>query len=132
MPPTSKDIFALATSIASLLEASGIGTRGTDLFIQTMPERPKTATAVVMTGGPDLVGNPTRFPSFQILHRNTHIESALPKSVEIRNLFDNKWNVLKEFPGRVVSVSEAGANFKDSAGLSVFPLNFAFTSTTQT
>lgn len=128
----AKDIDSLARQIAAYLEANTIGTLGTDLFISTMPETPKTATAIVMTGGPLLAGDPTRRPSFQILHRNTHAESALPKSVEIHNLFDDRWNVLSNFPGRIVAVSEVGAQFKDAAGLSVFPLNFAFVSTTQT
>jgi hypothetical protein len=127
-----KDIPNLALLIAQYLETQGVGTLGTDLFIQTMPEQPVVGTVVVMTGGPVLVGNPTRFPSFQIQHRNTHVASALPKSQEIHNLFDNKWNVLKEFPGRIVLVSEVGAAFKDDGGRVIFPLNYAITSTTQT
>ena len=127
-----KNIDALARLIVAYLEANGIGMFGVDLFIQAMPESPVLATVVVMTGGPVLPEDPTRRPSFSIQHRTTHVESGLPKSVEIHNLFDNQWNVLKGFPGRTVSVSEAGASFKDKTGASVFPLNFAFTSTTQT
>lgn len=127
-----KDVAALATNLVAYLEANAVGTFGVDLFINNMPETPSVATVVVLTGGTVAVGDPTRRPSFQIQHRTTHVESGLPKSVQINNLFDNRWNVIKTFPGRTVAVSEAGASFKDRSGLSVFPLNFAFTSTTQT
>lgn len=127
-----KDITNLANLLAEHMAANGIGTLGTDLFIQTMPELPRVSTVVVMTGGPIIPEDPTRRPSFQVQHRNTHIESALPKSVQIHNLFDNRWNVLKDFPGRIVAVSEVGSSFKDESGLVIFPLNFAFVTTTQT
>lgn len=127
-----KDINKLVRDLAAYLQTNGVGTLGTDLFIQTMPERPAVSTVVVMTGGPIIPGDPTRRPTFQVQHRNTHIASALPKSVEIHNLLDNKWNILKDFPGRIVGVSEVGPSFKDDAGHIIFSLNFAFTSTTQT
>ena len=132
-PPVirEKDVPSLQVKLSSYLEDNGIGTRGTDLWEQQMPETPTNATAVVMTGGPILPEDPTRRISFQVLHRNKHAGTGLRKAKEINNLLDNQWNVLGCFPGRITAVSEVGASFKDDSGNSVFPMNFSLTSTYQ-
>lgn len=126
-----KDTPGLLVSITTYLEAQGVGTRGTDLWENQMPERPTNATVVVLTGGPILPEDPTRRITFQVQHRNKLSGPGLLKSKEINNLLDNQWNVLDCFPGRITAVSEAGAMFKDDSGNSVFPLNFVVTSTFQ-
>lgn len=126
-----KDTPTLLVAISSYLEAQGVGTRGTDLWEQQMPESPTNATVVVLTGGPILAEDPTRRISFQIQHRNKLAAAGLRKSKEINNLLDNQWNVLTGFSGRITAVSEAGASFKDDSGNMVFPLNYSVISACQ-
>lgn len=126
-----KDIYQLATCIGSYLGASGVGSLGGNLFIQDMPETVEEGTVIAMTGGVIDSANPTRLPSFQILHRNRSSANGLRKVTAINNLLNNQWNVIEGFPGRCVSFSEAGAGFKDAQGRAVFSLNFAIVTTTQ-
>ena len=126
-----KDILALASCLADYLETNGVGTQGVDLFVMQLPEVPQVGTALVMTGGPILTGNPTRNITFQIHHRNPSAEEGLRKATEINNLLNNKWNIVPGFPGRVESASEAGAAFKDESGNLIYPLSYAVVSTTQ-
>ncbi len=127
----SKDATLLVNTIASYLAAQGVGTVGTDLFKMVLPENPSAGTVVVPTGGIDLPEDPTRRPSFQVMHRNPNTELGLSKSVEINRLLDNQWNVLSGFPGRITAVSEPGAYFKDDNGRPNFPLNYVLVTTFQ-
>lgn len=126
-----KDVFAFLNSVTTYLSSTAVGTIGTDLFKGQMPGSPIVGTVVALSGGFDEIGNPTRLVNITIQHRNTHIESGLPKIVEINNLMDDQWNILEDFPGRFTANSEPGQSFKDDNGHYVFPLNYLFTSTTQ-
>ena len=131
MPLTVKDTRALAVLLVDYLEANGIGTLATDLFIQQLPESPQAGTVVACTGGPVDPADPTRRISFQIQHRNPSAEQGLRKVVQINNLLNDKWNVLTCFPGRIVAQGEAGLSFKDASGNFIFPLDYVIVSTTQ-
>lgn len=122
---------SLQEAIALYLEAHGVGERSVDLWEQQMPGDPETGTVVVLTGGPIIVGDPTRRISFQVQHRNKKVGPGLQKSTQISNLLRDQWNVIPGFPGRIIAVSEAGASFKDDSGRSLFPLNFVLVSTQQ-
>ena len=127
----TKDSTSLLTKVGEYLAAQGVGTLGTDIFLQVLPEEPVTGTAVVHTGGINLPGDPTRRPSLQVLHRNVSAEAGLDKSVIIHRLLDDQWNVLTGFPGRLVAASEPGSYFKDEAGLFSYSMNFVLVSTHQ-
>ncbi len=126
-----KDILQLSNCLTDYLETNGVGNQGIDLFIMQLPETPQVGTVLTMTGGPITTGNPTRNITFQVLHRNPSAEEGLRKATQINNLLNNQWNVVPGFPGRVESVSEAGAAFKDESGNFIYPLNYAVVSTTQ-
>ena len=127
----SKDATLLVTTVTAYLALQGVGTVGTDLFNQVLPEDPVLGTVVVLTGGISIPSDPTRRPGFQVLHRNPSVEAGLSKSTQINRLLDNQWNVLSGFPGRITATSEAGAYFKDESGNSLFPLNYVLVSTFQ-
>lgn len=126
-----KDIHAFAGCLLDYLETNSVGTSGTDLFLQQLPETPQIGTVLAMTGGPIVSGNPTRNITFQVQHRNPNAEEGLRKATEINNLLNNQWNVVPGFPGRVESASEAGAAFKDDSGNFIYSLSYAVVSTTQ-
>ena len=127
----TKDATLLLNKITDYLAAQGVGTVGTDIFLQVLPEKPVTGTVVVLTGGLDLPDDPTRRPGFQVLHRNPNGRLALAKSVEINRLLSGQWNVLSGFPGRITAVSEPGSYFKDEAGNFLYFLNYTLVSTYQ-
>lgn len=126
-----KDILSFAVCLTEYLETNGIGTAGTDLFTQSMPEYVQNGVVVAMTGGPILPEDPTRRITFQIQVKNAKSKEGLRQATAINNLLNNQWNVIPGFPGRVVSVTEAGAAFIDSSGTPVYSLNFVVVSTTQ-
>lgn len=126
-----KDVKAFLDDLTDYLATNLVGTAGTDLFSQQMPDSPLTATVVALVGGFDVIGDPTRRLTLSVQHRNTKVESALPKVIEINNLLDDQWNILPNFPGRFTANSEPGASFVDDNGHYVFPMTYQFTSTTQ-
>jgi hypothetical protein len=126
-----KDSTGLLQAIATYLAAETTMVVGTDLFIQHAQEDPVVVTVVVHTGGITITGDPTRRPTFQILHRNDSQQTGLSKSVEINRLLEDQWNVLTGYPGRITAVSEPGAYFVNEAGVFEFPLNYVFVSTFQ-
>jgi len=126
-----KDTTSLLGAITSYLEAQGEGTLLDDLWKQQMPEGDVEGTVVALTGGPNIIGDPTRRVTFQVQVRSKKVGPGLRKAQRISNLLDDQWNVLSNYPGRIIAVSEAGVSFKDDSGNSLFPLNFVFTSTHQ-
>lgn len=131
-----KDPNRLVTDVASYLGASGIGSlssSGTpgNLYIEYAPDSPKVTTVVFHTGGPSFPGNPMRFPSFSVHHRNTHVSSGLALITSVYSLLDNKWNVLPRVLGRIGADQEPGGYFVDSNGLFIFPLSFRLATTDQ-
>jgi len=60
----------LLDEIGAYLQAQGVGTAGTDLFLSGLPDAPDTALAILETGGfePDLAA-PMDNPTFQIMSR---------------------------------------------------------------
>jgi len=125
----AKDPQLLLVELGTYLQTSGVGTLGINLFLGTMPGSPQTGTVIVHTGGFHQPGNPTRFPSFTVQHRNTRVNSGLATVKTIHGLLDNVWNVLPTITGRIVAASEPGASFNDANGHSVFPLNYNLVTT---
>lgn len=126
------DITVIPQAIGDLFQSSGIGTLGVDVFLYGLPQdKNGNAIVIIPTGGPKLTGNPTSFKQFQISVRNTHIQSALPKVQEIRNLLEETPNVLSGINGRFELDSEPGAYSNDGSGHSITVLNFTFVTASQ-
>lgn len=130
-----KDTPSLQSAIAAYLQAQGVGTLRENLWEQQMPEANPDGSidgaVVVLSGGPNIIGDPTRRVTFQVQYRSKKAGPGLQKAKQISNLLDDQWNVLVNYPGRIIAVSEAGASFKDDSGNFLFPLNFVFISTHQ-
>jgi hypothetical protein len=118
---------SIVESVADYLEDQGILTKATNLFVFTMPMTPHVCTAIIRTGGVEIPGEPTRRPSFQILHRNTNTASGSSMVNSINALLDDRWNILTTHPGRVEAQNEPGSWYKDENDHSVFPLNYVLT-----
>ena len=117
------------TSVASYLASAGFGTIGSTLRISQLPSStPYVCTAVFLTGGPDGGGRPVRSRGIEIVHRNTHIESANCVVNSLHGTFDDKWNLLSAYPGRFVCDSEPGFFGYDANNMPVFSLDLTFTS----
>lgn len=106
---------SVAENVASYVASLGLGTLGTDLFVATMPTTPVVCTCVFPTGGFADPGDPTRRITFAIHHRNTHIASALSSATSLYFAVNEQWNVLADYPGRMVAESEHGANYRDAS-----------------
>lgn len=86
--------------IKDILEAAGIGTYGTDLFVSTIPERPDAAVGIIDTAG--LSPLPVDYiydrPSVQIIVRGTAngYLAAYSKAESIKRalhaLYNETWN----------------------------------------
>lgn len=126
MGKTSQD---LTNGVVTYLATIGYGTAGVDLFSPTMPQSPNIATVIVPTGGIVDVTDPTRRASFQILHRNTNINSGFWFTAQLYTAIHNQWDKIPGFNGRFVAKHESGPNFRDENNHAVFPLNFIFFST---
>lgn len=75
----------MADDVADYLEAQGIGTVGTDIFIGHMPDSPANCIAVIQSGGepPELVGqinDQIERPRLVVRVRNTSYASGAAKA----------------------------------------------------
>ena len=127
----SKDPRLLLTDVASYLATNGVGTIGTDLFLQNAPETPKVTTVVFLTGGPSFPDNPTRYPSFSVHHRNTNVSSGLAKATQIHSLLGDRWNVLPTLKGRIATDQAPGAYFVDQNGMFIYGTAYRVITTDQ-
>ena len=117
----------IVEDVGTLLSSLGY----TDIYKGTMPTSPTVCTMVNATGGIVMGASPVRYPSFQILHRNTNVQSGTSIALSIQAALHKKVNLLPNFDGRILSQSEAGAFFRDESQNPVWPLNFVLTSTKQ-
>ncbi len=117
------------TSVASYLAVHGCGTIGSTLFKSQLPaSSPSVCTAVFLSGGANGGDSPVRTRGVEIVHRNTHVESASSLVNSLFGLFDDKWNLLSEYPGRFTCDDEPGFFGYDANNMPVFSLNLTFTS----
>ena len=121
----------LLDAVATYIATIGMGSIGSNLFKMTMPESPHTCTAIVLSGGPVIIGDPTNRPSFQILHRNTDINSGTTLIDSLYYALHNQVNVLPNMNGFIEAKHLPGVHFRDDNNHPVFSLNFAFITTQQ-
>jgi hypothetical protein len=90
----------IAKEIADYLESQSIGTVGTDIFIDAMPDSPNDMVVVYNTGGfePD-IDVAIEHPTFQITTRSESSATAYAKAEAIKALLHLKYNVTLEVDG---------------------------------
>jgi len=84
----------VALEVAEYLEDNSIGTVGTNIFVDSLPEEDGTIVAVYNTGGssPD-IDLPIPAPSFQVLVRDEEASVAYAKIKSVMDLLVNQYNV---------------------------------------
>lgn len=115
-------ISELLTAVASLAN-------GQRVFAQSMPTSPVVATCVILTGGPFDPSNPTRNPTFQVVHRNTNVESGATFVTSLHAGLSNAWNTLPSINARIVATSEPGGYVFIGDRNALYSLNFRVVST---
>jgi len=85
----------VALEVAEYLEDNSIGTVGTNIFVDSLPEEDGTIVSVYNTGGssPD-IDLPIPYPSFQVLVRDEQSSVAYAKIKSVVDLLVNKYNVV--------------------------------------
>jgi hypothetical protein len=117
----------VADLLAELITAVSSFT-GTRVFAGTVPASPAVCTAVVPTGGFVRAGDPTRFPTFQVIHRNTNVQSGFSFVNSLHSRLANAWDVLPTITARVEAVTEPGGYAYVNDKLVMFSLNYRLTS----
>lgn len=110
----------ILTAVASLA-------MGGKVFIGTLPASPAVCTAVILTGGFFDVSNPTRFPTFQVVHRNTNVQSGGSFVSSLNAGLANTWDALPTIPCRIEAVTEPGAYVYVNDKLALWSLNYRVT-----
>lgn len=83
----------IATDIASYLEDNSIGTVGTDIFIDALPDTQDDMIAVYNTGGFDAdIDIPVSNPTCEILVRSMSAATAQSTAESIKGLLHQKMN----------------------------------------
>lgn len=77
----------LLNDIATYLQANGVGTIGTDIFLGQLPANPDNVTAIFEYAGepPDLHWN-GEYPGLQVLVRNKSYEAGRQKIEQAKNI----------------------------------------------
>lgn len=127
--------MTLIEQVATYLQDTlSLGTIGTNIFINRLPDSPAAAIAVIDTGGaePD-TQVPVKRPTFQVLLRNTNYDNAKAVLNSVRDGLHNK------FPGNsttglltaggthilsMMAISEGGSIGQDEAGRDLMSINF--------
>lgn len=115
--------------VATYLQAGGIGTLGTNLFISNLPDSVDSCVAVFDTGGmtPDIY-LPTKEPTFQVLVRSTTYDLGKAKIDAIRALLHRNFNVTlvvgQTYVYSILALSEGGHIGQNERGLDEFSMNF--------
>ncbi len=115
--------------VATYLQAGGIGTLGTNLFISNLPDSVDSCVAVFDTGGmtPDIY-LPTKEPTFQVLVRSTTYDLGKAKIDAIRALLHRNFNVTlvvgQTYVYSILAMSEGGHIGQNERGLDEFSMNF--------
>lgn len=120
----------LVENIASYLQAQGIGTKATDIFVGLMPDTQDNAIMIDQSGGvtPDKY-LPVKKPTVQISVRNTGYLTGLDKITAIYNLLHQKGdNLALEIGGvdvmRIDAMGEPGHLGQDESARHIFSCNF--------
>ena len=115
--------------VGQYLQASGVGTLGTTLFVGQFPNSPSNSTALVASGGQKQSEgvDPLYRPTLTILVRRTTKTEAENAATTIFNLLDTKWNILTTYKGRCVPDHLPGPNFLSESGHPIYSLNFSWT-----
>lgn len=128
MPTTRRvDPLQLIEDVATYLQGLGYGTKGSNLFLLTLPATPVVCRSIHLTGGPQ--PNALDFQRFQILVRDTDITSAHTTAQSIWQALDQKKPDLARFAGWVQADHPVGPRFVDQNNRPVMTLNFLFTGT---
>lgn len=115
--------------VATYLQAQGIGTIASDIFIGNMPDLPNNCIAVINTGGiAPSIDIPDKRPTFQVLIRNTDYETGELKLTAIRTALHQFMNdYLVNGQTYVYSIflnAEGGHIGKDVNGRDEWSVNF--------
>ncbi len=116
--------------IATYLQANGVGTLATDLFISYLPEDSHLpCVGVFDTGGiqPDKY-LPMKHPTFQVFIRAASFDAGKTKLAAIRALLHQKMNstlvVGEDYFFYIFALSEGGHIGRNDAGMDEFTMNF--------
>jgi len=84
----------LIQEVAEYLENASVGTRGTDIFVSSLPESPDNCIALFENSGVEANKYvPLENPSFQVLIRNTSYATGRAKAEDVKDVFLRKNNV---------------------------------------
>lgn len=124
---------AFLDALGTYLRVSSIGTPGVDIFYDRMPTEPHNCVALILNGGPKIMGSPERVRDFQVLVRDTSDRTARTKAGSIYSLFDNVYCDVSScrmpgFVGRFFPDHEPGPHEYDTNNHAVYTLNFKFLS----
>lgn len=115
----------LVEDVVDYLDAQGVGTKGTDLFMGQMPSIPLNVITVVPSGGVSIPGDPISREGFQILIRNSNTQQLLIKSRSVYDTLNNKWAVLANFKCRILADAHPTGVFLDEANRELVSVNFS-------
>lgn len=73
----------LIDAIADYLQAQGLGTVATDLFVGFLPAQPDAATALYATGGPPPDLGRYTYPTFQVRTRGADPRAAYDRGMAV-------------------------------------------------
>lgn len=98
----------LLREVVTYLEAQGVGTFGTDLFIGFEPESPSNCVTFYPTGGrPPAASDEKEFPTMQVRVRNTKYTDGYDKAEEIFGYLHKEVDMLNTFRGRCFAVQSS-------------------------
>jgi len=122
--------MSVINDIAIYLQANGIGTIGTDIFLGYQPESPNNSITLYETGGYalDLAGF-LRYPTLQIMVRNTSYSAARTKIDSIIALMHRTVNTTINSTRycSIYTTSDATSLGKDDQNRSLLSVNFELT-----
>lgn len=119
----------VAKEIAEYLEDSSIGTVGTDIFVDMLPDLANDVIMIYSTGGqvPD-IDLPIGSPNFEVLVRSNSAETAYAKITSIVNLLHQKYNITLVTGGNyyysILLLGEINALGRDEKGRIEYSVNF--------
>lgn len=96
-------MILVSTEIAAYLQTQGLGTLGTNLYKERMPEMPDTATAIFSTGG--IMSDPKEGydnPTIEVMTRADDPATAYNQIAAIYNVLQGLNNVLLASGTRLV------------------------------
>lgn len=94
----------ISEEIADYLQSKGIGTVGTDLFVDHMPDAPDTCIAVFSTGGLEPDGKyGYDDPTIEIMTRSLNVKTAFDKIASAYNQLQALTNVTLASGTRVIN-----------------------------